>query len=149
MVAAIKQESIVPHSQFRFVTVEAIARVLNVHPQHLKEIRCWANVILVVGEGISKFVSYADLPPILGVEPPATKDFLRWRQRWRKNKTHKAPEFWVQFYTQKFQQANSLAELHNWQGLVDRIKFGLNLASVQWLQNLYQQLVQQYCWQPS
>lgn len=137
MVAEIRQEAIVPHCQFRFVTIEAVARLLNVHPEQLKEIRCWANVMLVIGQNISKFVSYADLPPILGVEPPAAKDILRWRKRWHKTKTHKAPAFWVQFYAQKFQQATSLTELQNWRQLVRSIQFGLDIASLQSLQNLY------------
>ena len=137
MVAEIRHEAIVPHPQTRFVTAEAVAQILNVDPEHLTEIRCWANVMLVIGHNISKFVSYADLPPILGVEPPVAKDILRWRKRWHKTKTHKAPAFWVQFYAQKFQQATSLTELENWGQLVRSIQFGLEMVSRQWLQNLY------------
>lgn len=143
MVAIIKQESTALHPQTRFVTVEAIAQLLSVHPEQLREIRCWAHVILVVGEGISKFVSYADLPPIVGVEPPTAKDFLRWRKRWHKNKTYQAPRFWVEFYAQKFPQAACAEELYAWEQLVDTIKFGLDLASVQWLQSVCAQ--QKYC----
>jgi hypothetical protein len=31
-------------------------------------------------------VSYADIPPILGVELPKPEDFICWRKRWKKNK---------------------------------------------------------------
>jgi hypothetical protein len=51
----------------RFVTKEAVAKVLKVKPEQIREIRCWAYVIHVVGVGLSRFVSYADMPPILGV----------------------------------------------------------------------------------
>lgn len=137
MVATISQEAIVPHPQTRFVTAEAVAQLLNVDPEQLAEIRCWANVILVVGEGMSRFVSYADLPPIAGVQPPAAKDFIQWRKRWRKTKTYRAPAFWAQFYARKIQQAASLIELENWGLIVGSIRFALHLSAVQSLQNLY------------
>lgn len=149
MVATIQQESTVVHPQTRFVTAEAIAQLLGVHPEQLTQIRCWAHVILVVGDGISRFVSYADLPPIVAVEPPTTKDFLAWRKRWRKTRTYTAPQFWVEFYAQKFQQAGSLTQLHKWGELVSQINFGFNLPSVQSLQSIYQELTQQYSWQTS
>ena len=57
------------HPLARFVTIEASALLLKVEAAQIKDIRCWPNVILVVGIGLSKFVSYADLPPILGVKP--------------------------------------------------------------------------------
>ncbi|MEG4166959.1 MULTISPECIES: hypothetical protein [unclassified Microcoleus] len=81
----------------RFVTKEAVAKVLKVKPEQIRDIRCWAYVIQVVGVGISRFVSYGDMPPILGVEPPTLQDCIRWRKRWRSSQ-HRAPIFWVDFY---------------------------------------------------
>jgi hypothetical protein len=48
----------------RFVTKEAVAKVLNVAPEKIREIRLWPYVIHVVGEGISRFLT---LPPLKGM----------------------------------------------------------------------------------
>lgn len=75
------------HPLARFVTVEAIALLLHLKPQEIYRIDCWRHVIHVVGKGISIFVSYADMPPILGVEPPTAADINCWRKRWKKTNT--------------------------------------------------------------
>lgn len=120
----------------RFVTKEAVAKVLKVKPEQIREIRCWAYVIHVVGVGISRFVSYGDMPPILGVEPPTLQDCIRWRKRWRSSQ-HRAPRFWVDFYEGKFRQSRSVEELYNWGKLVGKIKQGLLASQVKWLRNIY------------
>ncbi|MEG5027613.1 hypothetical protein QUB36_03720 [Microcoleus sp. AT8-B1] len=120
----------------RFVTKEAVAKVLKVKPEQIREIRCWAYVIHVVGVGISRFVSYGDMPPILGVEPPTLQDCIRWRKRWRSSQ-HRAPIFWVDFYEGKFRQSRSVEELYNWGKLVGKIKQGLLASQVKWLRNIY------------
>lgn len=120
----------------RFVTKEAVAKVLKVKPELIREIRCWAYVIHVVGVGISRFVSYADMPPILGVEPPTLQDCIRWRKRWRSSQ-HRAPIFWVDFYEGKFPQSGSVEELYNWGNLVGKIKHGLLRSQVKWLRHIY------------
>lgn len=126
------------HHLARFVTREAIALLLNLKPHEIYRIDCWRHVIHVVGKGVSTFVSYADLPPILGVEPPSPKDFLSWRKRWKKNK-NKAPKFWVQFYAKKFQTVPTLPEMYSWGELVSVIKFALSEAAVEWLRSIYLQ----------
>lgn len=93
-------------------------------------------MIHVVGRGVSTFISYADLPPILEVEPPTNTDFVCWRKRWKKN-NKQAPEFWVEFYLQKFLQALSVAELYTWGQLVRVIKFALSQAAVQGLRSVF------------
>ena len=94
-------------------------------------------MILVVAEGMSRFVSYADIPPILGVAPPANKDFLIWRKRWRKLETNFAPDFWCNFYAQKFGQSNCLQELKSWGQLIATIKSALSVNVVSALRTLY------------
>jgi hypothetical protein len=79
---------------------------------------------------------YADLPPILGVDPPNPKDFLSWRKRWNNNK-NKAPKFWAEFYAKKFQTVPTLLEMFSWGELVGVIKFTLSEATVQWLRSVY------------
>ena len=91
-----------------------------------------------MGKGVSTFVSYADIPPIVGVESPNNQDILCWRKRWKKTK-NKAPGFWLEFYAQKFRKAPYLEDLYAWGELVGVIKFGLSEAAVQWLRSLYTQ----------
>ncbi|MBD0346745.1 MAG: hypothetical protein ICV63_18350 [Coleofasciculus sp. Co-bin14] len=126
------------HRLARFVTKEALALLLNLKPHEIYRIDCWRHVIHVVGKGVSTFVSYADIPPILDVEPPAQEDFACWRKRWKKNK-YKAPKFWEEFYKQKFKLALSLPEMYKWGELVSAIKFALSEAAVQLLRSVYQQ----------
>jgi len=124
------------HPLARFVTKEAIALLLNLKPHEIYRIDCWRYVIHVVGKGVSTFVSYADLPPILGVESPNSADFICWRKRWKKNK-YKAPKFWAEFYKQKFKFALSLEDMYNWGELVGLIKFALAGVTVQMLRGVY------------
>ncbi len=120
----------------RFVTTEAIALLLKVDITQIKDIRCWARVVLVVGKGFSKFVSYADLPPILTAEAPNNADIMRWRKRWQKH-NQQTPKFWLEFYKQKFEQAVNVSQLYAWGQIVGVIKFGLSLVTVQKLRHSY------------
>jgi type II secretory pathway component PulJ len=137
MIAIIKQESKDAHPLARFVTVEAVALLLNIEATRIKEIRLWNHMILVVAQGLSRFVSYADIPPILGVEPPKEAEMVTWRKRWRKLKQKNAPDFWQEFYTQKFAQSSSKEELRNWGKLIAVIKFAFTEAAIQALRSSY------------
>ncbi|MBD2040667.1 hypothetical protein [Microcoleus sp. FACHB-672] len=132
------QEATVAHALYRFVSAEAIALLLNIKPEKILKIRCWAHVILVVGKGFSRFVSYADLPPIVGVKPPTPQDYLRWRKRWQKN-NYQAPAFWGEFYTQKLRQTRRFSQLHAWLRLIEAIKSLLPASAVRELQSIYTQ----------
>lgn len=87
---------------------------------------------------MSTFVSYADIPPVVGVESPTPQDILCWRKRWQKNK-FKAPDFWKEFYAQKFKKTSYVKDLYAWGELVFVIKFGLSEAAVQSLRSIYTQ----------
>lgn len=137
MISTLQPEATPTHPLARFVTKEAIALLLKIEVKKIKDIRCWPNVILVVAEGLSRFVSYADLPPILEAAPPSRQDFIRWRKRWQKLKQKQAPSFWVRFYAQKFGQSSSVAELYNWGQLVNAIKVALSGKAVQALRSIY------------
>ncbi len=143
MIAIIKQESNEINPLSRFVTVEAVALLLNIDAAEIKEIRLWRYMILVVADGMSRFVSYAEIPPILGVASPTVKDFLVWRKRWLKLKTNHVPDFWCQFYAQKFGQSNDLEELKRWGQLIATIKFALSQKVIQALRSLYAE--ERYC----
>jgi len=137
MISTLQPEATPTHFLARFVTREAIALLLKIELKQIKDVRCWPNVILVVAEGLSRFVSYADLPPILDVEPPNKRDFGCWRKRWQKLKEKQAPSFWVRFYAQKFGQSSAVTELHSWGRLVNKIKFALSAPAVQALRSIY------------
>lgn len=136
MIATQSAESKSKHPLSRFVTAEAIALLLNLETEDIYRIDCWRYVIHVVGKGVSTFVSYADLPPILGVESPTERDFVRWRKRWRKN-NQQAPKFWLDFYKQKFKQAVSVGELYAWGTIVGVIKSALSPVNLQQLRIMY------------
>ena len=124
------------HPLARFVTVEAIALLLKVGVTQIKYIRCWARVVLVVGIKFSRFISYADLPPIIAVEVPNTADIIWWHKRWRKN-NQQAPQFWLEFYKQKFEQSVSVSQLYAWGQIVGAVKFGLSPVTLQQLRHFY------------
>ena len=137
MITIIKQESNEVHPLSRFVTVEAMALLLKIDVAKIKEIRLWRYMILVVADGMSRFVSYAEVPPILEVAPVTAKDVITWRKRWRKLKTNHVPDFWCQFYGRKFGQSNDLEELKRWGQLIATIKFALSQKVIQALRSLY------------
>lgn len=136
MISTSQPEASPVHPLARFVTPEAIALLLKLKLKDIYWIDCWRYVIHVVGKGVSTFVSYADLPPILSDEPPTHQDFIWWRKRWKKNKLQ-APEFWVEFYKQKFWQAVSIAQLSKWGQIIRIISFALSQAAVQELRSFY------------
>lgn len=138
MVATVEPRSKTVPSLARFITKEAIALLLNIKPEDIYRIDCWFYVIHVVGKGVSTFVSYADIPPIVGVDLPTLKELLRWRKRWKKNK-YKAPDFWVEFYAQNFQQIFTCKDLYAWGELLHKIQFGLSETAGQYLRSLYNQ----------
>jgi hypothetical protein len=80
---------------------------LNRKPEEIYWIDCWRHVIHAV-KGISRFVSYADLPSVLGVELPTQKKY--------------APKFWVHFCVQKFMQVVAFDDLVAWRELIGTIK---------------------------
>lgn len=86
------------------INLPSFALLLNRDPEEIYRIDCWQHMIHVVRKGISRFVSYADLPPVLGVESPTQLDMYRWRKRCVAQKQKHAPKFWVDFYVQKFMQ---------------------------------------------
>ena len=128
------------HPLARFVTEEAIALLLNIPVGEIKDIRCWRHMILVVAEHMVKFVSYADLPPILEVEPPTNQDFTIWRKRWKRSNTKQAPDFWKDFYAEKFRFAGSRERLYAWGRLVGSIKFAMSNEWLELLRNLFKEV---------
>jgi hypothetical protein len=135
MISAKDIKSISIHPLARFITVEAIGLILNISPKDIYRISCWRYVIHVVGKGIGRFVSYADIPPILTVERPTRQDTIYWRKRWRKNRG-KAPHFWRDFYQQKLEQSLSLEEIEAWKQLIEKIEFAFSNNNLQYLSRI-------------
>ncbi len=133
MVASFQPQSTPWHRLTRFVSKNAIARLLHVKPEDIREIRRWAKVLLVVGQHVSRFVSYADLPPIIRVALPQTLDFQLWRKRWGKY----APDFWAEFYAQEIKQALYVADFLQWGELVAAVTSLMSPTKAQWLRDVY------------
>ncbi len=126
------------HPLLRFVTVETVAFLFNIEVEQIHRVECWQHVVYVHGEGISRFVSYADFPPVIGKQKPDDNEFKRWRKRWyRKSKSRVVPEFWVKFYTRKFSEARSLYSLKKWGELIAVFKFLFEEIDLQRLREDY------------
>ncbi len=114
--------------QSRFVTKTAVALHLKRSPEEIYTINCWPYVVHIVAKKTSTFVSYADLPPIIGVALPNSRDVRAWRKRWKKY-DHTAPLFWHNFYVEKLRRVESMAELQAWEEVLSYIGFGLPESS--------------------
>ncbi|BAY63795.1 hypothetical protein NIES22_38850 [Calothrix brevissima NIES-22] len=136
-------KSAIVHPLARFVTEEAICLRFQINREDIYTVECWRYIIYVHGKGVSKFVSYADFPPILGVKAPTQSDVVKWRRRWRKqyepHRHKQAPHWWGEFFIDEFSQAHSEAMLHSWVELVESIQFAFNPEKLAELRNSYQQ----------
>jgi len=143
MLSRQKPSSTPLHRLARFVIEEAVAMMFNLEQDEIYLVERWAHVVYVHGKGVSRFISYADFPPILGVAPPTGKDFVYWRRRWKKRQQAEQKKqtlpFWVQFFAHQFHYASSVLELYNWGKLLGMIKFAFTEANLQRLRELYRQ----------
>ena len=124
------------HPLARFVTEETVALLFSISVEEIYRIECCRYMVYVHAKGISRFVSYADFPPIVGVNEPALQDFGRWYKRW---KSKLAPLFWTKFYTHKFKEAVSVDSLLEWGMLVAKLKSAISGARLQQLRDVYAQ----------
>jgi hypothetical protein len=122
------------HPLARFVTEDTVALLFNISTEEIYRIECCRYMVYVHAKGISRFVSYADFPPILEVRPIALQDFGRWYKRW---KSKLAPAFWTKFYTHKFKEAVSVDSLLEWGMLVAKLKSAISASALQQLRDVY------------
>ncbi|XZO01502.1 MAG: hypothetical protein ACM65L_23925 [Microcoleus sp.] len=122
------------HPLARFVTEETVALLFNISVDDIYRIECCRYMVYVHGKHISRFVSYADFPPIVEVNEPALQDFGRWYKRW---KSQLAPLFWTKFYTHQFKEAVSVDSLLEWGLLVAKVKSAISGAGLQQLRDVY------------
>ncbi|TAF10195.1 MAG: hypothetical protein EAZ77_03705 [Nostocales cyanobacterium] len=132
------------HPQARFVSEEAVCVMFRISFEDIYTVECWRYIVYVHGKGISKFVSYADFPPIIGVGSPTAQDCTKWRKRWRKSHdyAHKkhAPHWWAEFFTRQFAEAASESILSSWWQLIGLINFAFSQETLQQLRSSYQQV---------
>jgi hypothetical protein len=128
LLAAPQPSTITVNPQSRFVTKEAVAMHLKRSIDEIYKINCWRYVVHVVGKKMSTFVSYADLPPIVGVALPNHRDVRAWRKRWKKY-DQIAPLFWHNFYIEKLRQVRTMEELQAWEEVLSYVNFGLPESS--------------------
>ncbi len=124
------------HPLARFVTEETVALLFNIAVDDIYRIECCRYMVYLHAKHISRFVSYADFPPIVEVNEPALQDFGRWYKRW---KSKLAPTFWTKFYTHKFRDAVSVDSLLEWGMLVAKVKSAMSGAALQQLRDVYTQ----------
>lgn len=136
----INQKSSVIHPLARFVTEETVALLFNVKSDEIYRIDCWRHVVYVHAKGVSKFVSYADFPPIVAAEPPSPQDFCLWRKRWRNHwNSRNAPAFWTEFYQYQFKHAVTELSLLAWGQLIAAVKSLFSDFSLEQLRKAYKQ----------
>lgn len=133
-------KSPVLHPLARFVTEETVALMFKISTDEIYRIECCRYMVYVHAKGISRFVSYADFPPVLEATPPQLQDFSRWYKRW-KGKT--APDFWTQFYGYQFKNARSTDRQLAWGKLVAVVKSLLSATALQKLRDAY--AYEKYC----
>ncbi len=143
MVSTLQRNSNPLHRLARFVSKQAAAIMFDLALEEIYSVERWAHIVYVRGRGVSRFVSYADFPPRLGVAPPTDKDFGLWRRRWRQRQRqqqkNQVPPFWVQFFAARFHQSPSIEVLHNWGKLIGLIKFAFGEDTLQRLRQSYRQ----------
>lgn len=136
-------KSATPHQLARFVSEEAVCLMFRIGFEDIYTVECWRHIVYIHAKGVSKFVSYADFPPIVGVTPPTALDCIKWRKRWRKTHDHaykkQAPYWWAEFFTNEFRQASSESVLSSWGQLVELIKFAFAEDTLQEIRRSYHQ----------
>ena len=129
----------ISHIQKCFVSHEAIALLLKIKVEDIREVRPKRWSMHVIAKGISTFVSYADMPPIIKVRPLTHKDRLIWWKRWKKYE-NMAPKFWQEFYAAKMSEAKDQDELITWYVLILKVGFALTRAAKTVLTDLFLQM---------
>ena len=129
------------HPLARFVTEEAVCLKFKIKFEDIYLVECWQYIVYVHGKGLSRFVSYADFPPIIGVAPPTTSEATKRRRRWLKQHNFvygkHAPRWWAQFFAIQFKQSICKNLLYEWGKLINSIKFAFNEEILQQLRNCY------------
>ena len=127
------------HPQRIFASYKAIALLLNIKVEDIRDVRFNRCVMHVIAKGISTFVSYADMPPIINATQPTHRDRRIWWKRW-KNNLLMAPKFWQEFYTAKMSEAKDQDELIAWYLLILKVGFALTKAAKTVLNDLFIQM---------
>lgn len=128
------------HPLVRFVSEEAIATLFNIPIAEIERIECYYHVIYVHARHVSRFVSYADLPPMLMVQAPSLYDGWRWRRRWRRRGSRPtAPEWWQDFYTQQMRQCPTINEVRMWWEVVQQVENFLTVEARMTIINVYEE----------
>jgi len=129
------------HPLARFVTEEAVCLKFKIRFEDIYDVVCWQHIVYVHGKGLSRFVSYADFPPVIRVAPPNASEMAKWCRRWLKKhdfvNRKQAPKWWSQFYTIQFNQSIYKEALYEWGNLVNLIKFAFDEEILQKMRNCF------------
>ncbi|MEM7726237.1 MAG: hypothetical protein AAF208_07670 [Cyanobacteria bacterium P01_A01_bin.45] len=121
------------HRLARFMTEEAVCLMFGIEWEDIHRIECWQYIVYVHAKGVSKFVSYADFPPILGVTLPNKIDCIKWRRRFahysKSIYNKKAPQWWEQFYTEELHNTCEFTS-ESWNNLLGSIDFAFSESTL-------------------
>lgn len=123
----INHKSPILHPMAGFVTEEAVALMFGISIDQIERIDCYCYMVYVHAANISRFVSYADFPPLQTVDTVDSYTFYRWRKRWRKCRNSRfAPDWWQQYYIDRMQQSFSDRDLIKWRKVIILIRSALS-----------------------
>ncbi len=129
------------HPLARFVTEEAVALKFNVKIEEIHRIELWDKLVYVYAGKLSRFVSYADFPPIVSEILPENLPVAYWGTRFRKikDKTKKIHLFnwWCQFYGDRLVETRNKVELRQWGTILAVLKPYLPVNIITQLREIY------------
>ncbi len=126
------------HPLARFVSEDAIAIMFNIPVAEIERIECYRYMVYVHARHVSRFVSYADFPPMVNVPSPNLYDGWRWRKRWRR-RWHRstAPAWWQDFYLTNMSYSQTEDDLRAWGNLITDIEEFLSAETRKKLGDIY------------
>jgi hypothetical protein len=132
------------HPLARFITEEAVALKFNVKIEDIHRIELWDKLVYVYAGKLSRFVSYADFPPLVTEKKPTEFPVAYWSERLRKlqtppNQTKKQAllTWWTLFYQDRFCQCINLRQLKQWGEVVAILKPSLPDPIIETLREFY------------
>ncbi len=134
------------HPLARFITEEAVALKFNLKIEDIHRIELWDRLVYVYAGKLSRFVSYADFPPIVTEKKPTEFPVAYWSERLRK--LHKQDQskklvlltWWTRFYQERFSECANPRQLKQWGEVVAILKPSLPDPIIETLREFYRSI---------
>jgi hypothetical protein len=136
------------HPLAGFVTEEAVALKFNVKIEEIHRIELWDKLVYVYAGKLSRFVSYADFPPVVRDSLPNTLQKVMWRERIynikdQAKKTHLFT-WWCQFYGDRLSESKNEVELRKWGEILAILKPFVPENMINTLREIYRLILNQH-----